>query len=271
VGRKIAIVARHPKSRYLAPFDDESFEIWTMSPFQNGDTFTDLPRWDLFFEIHDKAHLDREVPGAWEWLESRGNKVVWRDTLSREVLLQKSEGVSGRKYLTCTPAFCLAYAAHAPDKIDEVHLYGCDMATDGEYAFERPCVEFWLGVLVGRGVKVVLPDECDLCNSPQLYGFDDATPYMRNILARGKELEERIANAELELEQKRTMLSAAAAIRGELDVIREADDADEYMRGRAAELERGLRELQQEVNAKEAEKHMLHGCLEENKYHRKLV
>lgn len=273
MGRKVAIVARHPKSRYLAPLSDKQFEIWTMSPFENGDKFTDLPRWDVFFEIHSKTHLEKEVPGAWDWLlkeKEAGRNVVMREDLDRLEVEKIATAVDGRHYLTCTPAFCIAYAIKAGD-VEELHLYGCDMATDGEYAYERPCVEFWLGVAAGKGIKVYLPDECDLCNSPQLYGFHDQSAYLTNVRARGEELKHRISACESELEQKRTMMSAAAAIRGELDTIAQHENHVEYMQDRAAELDHGLKQLQQELTNKEAEYHMLQGCLEENKYHRKLI
>jgi len=60
-------------------------------------------------------------------------------------------------YLKSTIAYMLAYAATF-EKPTEVHLYGIYQSDHLAYLFERPAVEFWLGVLMGQGVKVVSHD-----------------------------------------------------------------------------------------------------------------
>lgn len=55
-------------------------------------------------------------------------------------------------YFKSTIAYALAAAALLKPK--EVHLYGIYQSSYLEYLFERPAVEYWIGVLIGQGAKV---------------------------------------------------------------------------------------------------------------------
>ena len=46
----------------------------------------------------------------------------------------------------------------AYEQVDELHLWGMDMAGGHEYEHQRPCVEYWLGVLEAQGCKLLIPD-----------------------------------------------------------------------------------------------------------------
>uniref|UniRef100_A0A6M3J494 Uncharacterized protein n=1 Tax=viral metagenome TaxID=1070528 RepID=A0A6M3J494_9ZZZZ len=39
---------------------------------------------------------------------------------------------------------------------DEIHLYGVNMEVGSEYIFEKAGVEFWIGMALGRGIKVIV-------------------------------------------------------------------------------------------------------------------
>ena len=45
---KVAIVGKAPASQQLAPYGDESWEIWSLS-----DAPKEIPRWSRHFELHD--------------------------------------------------------------------------------------------------------------------------------------------------------------------------------------------------------------------------
>ena len=58
----------------------------------------------------------------------------------------------GTNYFTNTISYMIAYAI---DKnYEKIRLYGIDMTTELEYKWERPCVSFWVGYAMGRGIKV---------------------------------------------------------------------------------------------------------------------
>lgn len=65
-----------------------------------------------------------------------------------------------RFYLTSSFAYMLAALVMWHDKgekVDEVHLWGCNLTTNAEYYEQKACLEYWIGMCEGRGIKVVLP------------------------------------------------------------------------------------------------------------------
>ena len=76
-------------------------------------------------------------------------------------------------YLTSSIAQQLAYAIHLG--YEEIWLVGVDLNTESEYAWQKPGVEYMLGVAAGRGIKVVLPDNCPLLKG-SIYGRGYLSP-----------------------------------------------------------------------------------------------
>lgn len=76
-------------------------------------------------------------------------------------------------YLTSSIAQEIALAIQ--EGYEEIHLYGIDLNTDSEYAWQKPGVEYMLGVAVGKGIKVVLPDNCPLLTG-NIYGRGYLSP-----------------------------------------------------------------------------------------------
>lgn len=70
-------------------------------------------------------------------------------------------------YLSSSIAYEIALAIY--EGFEEIHLYGVDLVTDAEYAWQKPGVEFLLGWAAGHGVKVALPVNCPLLKGT-LYG-----------------------------------------------------------------------------------------------------
>ena len=57
---------------------------------------------------------------------------------------------------------CYMIAIAIMEKVKKISLYGCDMRTDAgeEYKTnEKGAVECWLGVAIGRGIEVAMPEE----------------------------------------------------------------------------------------------------------------
>ena len=80
---------------------------------------------------------------------------------------------TGEPYLSASIAYEIALAIY--EGFEEIHLYGVDLNTDAEYAWQKPVVEFLLGVAAGRGIRVVLPDNCPLLTG-NLYGRGYLSP-----------------------------------------------------------------------------------------------
>jgi len=60
----------------------------------------------------------------------------------------------GQPYFSNTISYMIAYALLKGAK--EIELYGINQASSSEYFYEKAGVEYWLGVAVGRGVKVAI-------------------------------------------------------------------------------------------------------------------
>jgi hypothetical protein len=76
-------------------------------------------------------------------------------------------------YWCSSIAYMFALALH--EGAEEIALYGVDMRGDNdEYAYQRPNMEYLIGLARGRGVLVTLPDACSLCKfvSPHDRDYD---------------------------------------------------------------------------------------------------
>ena len=93
-------------------------------------------------------------------------------------------------YFTNTISWEIALAIHEGFK--EIHIYGVDMAVDSEYSCQRASCEYFLGLAIGRGIKIWIPDAADLLKNRFLYGFQEeqALPYENKI----KKVQQNIRN-----------------------------------------------------------------------------
>jgi len=62
----------------------------------------------------------------------------------------------GSDYFTSSVAYAIALAVYFG--AEEIKLYGVALSFEGEYYFERPCVEYWIGFARGKGIKVTVGD-----------------------------------------------------------------------------------------------------------------
>jgi hypothetical protein len=84
-------------------------------------------------------------------------------------------GPRQRDYFTSSPAFMLALAGM--EGFEEVHLYGINLAIGDEYFYEKPCAEYWIGLLEGKGITVYVPSASSLLKQYRRYGYAiDARP-----------------------------------------------------------------------------------------------
>jgi hypothetical protein len=101
---------------------------------------------------------------------------------------------------------------------EEIHVYGVDMATKeeiktadgkmevtGEYIWQRPSVEAACAFALGRGIKVLIPQNSELCKFPQDYGFETDNNTRCFVKSRKIELikvENGLAQKEQQLQQQ---------------------------------------------------------------------
>jgi hypothetical protein len=55
-----------------------------------------------------------------------------------------------------SPAYMIALAIH--EGATSIGLYGIDVRDDSEFHYESPCLEYLIGLSVGRGIEIVIPE-----------------------------------------------------------------------------------------------------------------
>lgn len=233
---KVAIVGTAPSSRMLAPFSDDSWEIWACSPSNQGPKLPRITRW---FELHA---LDDLRSARWSsWAPSY---VHWMNTLSCAIYMQEANEMvpsaipypmdhvvgslcanAKQTFLTSSPALMMALALY--ENFEEIGIYGVDMATASEWEFERPGMQYWIERARQRGVKVTVPNTSDLDIAAPIYGFSDASPMARKLKEHAYELQAMIDKDQArmaQLDQERNGLVLAIEGKrgalGELNHIR---------------------------------------------------
>jgi hypothetical protein len=95
-------------------------------------------------------------------------------------------------YSTSTPAWMLALAVYehmegiAP--LDEVRIAGIELSVGTEYFWQRPCMEYYLGVATGLGIKVMLPPQGSAMLAAPRYALDEPIPTAKDYKSDGVKL-----------------------------------------------------------------------------------
>lgn len=172
---------------------------WQDAPYDNGerwginDNHKVVDKLDLVFDCHN---LKRVVKGK----ELLGRRSV--DEVKAHLKLTKKKGIKmfcttdfknipnvkrypiedvikefGTDYFGSGPDYAIAYALYKD--FTEIHLYGILMVVGEEYYVQKPTIEHWAGIAIGRGVKFRVHDStpdrlCTICKTPfrKLYGFN---------------------------------------------------------------------------------------------------
>jgi hypothetical protein len=202
--KKVAILG-FTATRKKAPYGNPEFEVWGLNDLYRFRAADDIQRWDRWFEIHTPECIEQmgdaklaanagrvALPSANEhyqtlaswglelpvYMVSKVAEVPNSVAYPLEAILDEFSPCFMKrdraKYFTNSISYMVALAIY--EGFEEIHIYGVDMATNGvdtEYAKQRPSCEFWLGVAVGRGIKIEIPDESDLLKTRFMYGFED--------------------------------------------------------------------------------------------------
>ena len=164
--RKIAILGKCSNPRSDAPLDLDDWEIW-------GLAWDLLPRVHVQFEMHEnwRNFLGNEEDAARHkaWLVGSGTPVYMLKQepdvpLSREFPMEAVADCIGRTcygtaYIESSISYMMALALLELKPGDRIGIWGCDLSTGGEYAYQRPNMEYLIGLARGRGIKVYVPPQ----------------------------------------------------------------------------------------------------------------
>lgn len=183
----VAIVGFSP-SNVEAPWADPVWEKWLCN---RGGLQPWAMAWDRHFDPHPiewtKTHFTHELFAEYKsWLEQErpGQTVYHASKIGSAEPFPVAEAlaIAGRKYLTSAIGYQIACAIHLGAK--RIGLWGIDLKSDTEYGYERPNVEWLLGIAQGRGIEIVLPDVCALLNNDgnvPLYGIDEENTHLADV------------------------------------------------------------------------------------------
>lgn len=183
--RKVAIVGRCWSTRSDAPWDDTSWEKW-------GLAWDPLPVVDRIFETHQnfRMYLGSQEEGDYHVGGLRMSKVTvymleHHDDIPQCVKIDmdavtKVVGTATNArtpYLESSLAYMMAQALLELKAGDKIGIWGVDLHCDSEYAFQRPNLEYLIGMCRGKGIKVYIPPQSALLSHAmgKPYGFWSST------------------------------------------------------------------------------------------------
>ena len=197
--KKVAIVGFATNTLHLVPWNDPEFELWGLN--QGAAHFQ--RKADRWFEMHLPDYIpDTRDPTYIDFLKTCGIPVYMVEAYedfptSVRYPIEEAIQYAGRDYFMSSVAFmaCLA----GMEGFQEVHFYGINLAIGEEYFYEKPNAEWWIGLLTGRGIKVVVPQASSLLKQWHRYGYEiESRP---NAMTKAL-LQNRSANYRSQAEQK---------------------------------------------------------------------
>jgi len=226
--KRVAIVGTsHSWNR--APFDDPSIEIWGVN---NGFLQLADRRKSRWFDVH---HIEHLPDGTWtrRWnpvfrgqpvgsyiqsLAGLGCPVYMQQTwpevpASVRFPIERVTGYFGT-YITNSISMQLAYAL--TEGFGEIQLWGVDMSVGTEWNYQRPNAEYFIGMAIALGCKVLIPAECDVLKTLFMYAYGEQdrhawTKRTDTILEKSKEKRDResaeLRHMEQALEAKRAAMN----------------------------------------------------------------
>lgn len=146
---KVAVVGLSDSARF-APWEEGDWQLWGL-PWHEG-------QWrymQRLFEMHDLRLLQSEhckrPAGYMDRLKECQPYMQTDSEYGRRYPFEEVAATTGA-YWNSSIAYALAMAIH--EGAEEIGLWGVDMKGDDEYGYQRPNVEYLLGLARGRGIKV---------------------------------------------------------------------------------------------------------------------
>lgn len=205
--KKVILLGCALETLYLAPFDDETCEIWASGQYQ-----AEVKRFDEWWEIHDVDGLDKPFANHRKWLLEQTKPVVIarpHENIPAGVVHDFRSYIDewGKEFFTSTVSWMMAKAIRLG--YEWIGLYGIEMAANGEYAYQRSGIKFFQKVAEKyHGIKVFIPPGSHLSLEKEPYPFCEETPMAIRIADDKKRVEKELAS----LKETQRMLSIRAAM-----------------------------------------------------------
>ena len=162
-----------------APWGDDSYDFWTLSPTLSHPDI-DHGKIDVLFEMHPERYwksdevisrlrgfdgpvymIDRvpEIPNSVRYPIERAREEFYIPAMGDDLYVTNS----------ITWIMMLAYL----EGYEEFYLYGVHMEMNSEYGYQKPGCEYLIGYLQAKGKKVVIGEGSPILKTPYLYGYKE--------------------------------------------------------------------------------------------------
>lgn len=240
--RSIAVVGMAPAAVQEIPRLPEGTEVWTLNV--GPQAFIGEKNWHRHYEVHDydwlKERKGNNVEPYLKWLISPHDNPIYMPRVDERIpasvqyplteIIERYGRVmpDGRPgiYFQSTVDWMLVHAIHELSEdaqrekravSGKIHLLGVDMGLDLEYMHQRPSCEHWLGVALGMGIEITVPQTSDILQCAFPYGLATYEPRAKKMQQRRNELEKGAQEAAQAEQQAR---DRKMALRGALDDIK---------------------------------------------------
>lgn len=279
-----------------APFNDPDYDFWGVAHCL---MLPQIQKMDAVFEIHLKSIWEKEVdprtgkpiihnanPGKIKtYLHEVDADIPTSVVFPKEQLIEKyKKYIPESDYFYATNSIVWMILLGIDMGYERIDLYGVHLECDQEWAFERPCVEFWMGFAAGKGIKIDVATAADVCRGSHMYGYAEVEVQRKKILSRIEGFQSRLSdmnrqrtimtqqmvNMEGELrmnaEQREEMIrKQEELIKSELGIIAEKGK-DGYNEVVMQKIQDNLKRMHNEVYELDKKINAVNGALEDSQY-----
>lgn len=159
--RQVAIVGLSSTTHDLAPWVDSYWEKWGL-PWDEGYWV----KCSRLFEMHDLRLLEskhsKRSADYLERLKEIDVPLYMQEKYFENVTEYPFDEVAKTTgyYFNSSIAYAIALAIH--EQVDRIGVFGVDMKGDDEYGYQKPNIEYLLGLAKGMGIDVVVPEQSPL-------------------------------------------------------------------------------------------------------------
>lgn len=202
-----------------APFADPDYDFWGVAHCL---MLPQIQKMDAVFEIHLKSIWEKEVdprtgkpiihnanPGKIKtYLHEIDPDIPTSVKFPRVALEEKyRKYIPESDYFYATNSIVWMVILGIDLGYEQIDLYGVHLECDQEWAFERPCVEFWMGFAAGKGIKIDVAKSADVCRGSHIYGYAEIEIQRKKILSRIEGFNSRLAD----MNRQRTLMTQQMA------------------------------------------------------------
>ena len=170
-------VELYPELQVTRMFD--MHQPWLMKSHQYSDGYkVELDHWGWLQEEHDFPiyTLDKYefIPGSVEYPFAEVDECTFGNLV---------RGTDRDSYFACSFNYMLGLAIY--EKFERIFIYGFEMATFSEFAYQKAAAETMMGIAMGRDIKIHLVEDSKLMRAKP-YGYTEAQMLTRRRLEQVK-------------------------------------------------------------------------------------